>query len=82
MVAVPSPFFVTVILLPSTETVAILVLLDFAVIAPSPARVTVIVPVVLLASMVRVVGLRLREPAAFPIFHVTFTVSAVPSGQQ
>jgi hypothetical protein len=79
MVAVPAAFFVTVTALPETDTVATPVLLEDADIAPLPVRVTVNDSVVLLVSMVMLLLLRLRDPAALPIFHVTLFAEVVPS---
>ena len=79
MVAVPEVLPVTVILFPETLTVAIPELPEMAEIAPSPARVTVIVPVFVVLFSVILVGLRLREPAAFPIVQFTVFAVVVPS---
>ena len=46
IVAVPAAFFVTVTVVPETATAATLVLLEVAVMAPSPGRVAVKVVVV------------------------------------
>ena len=78
MVAVPPPFFVTVTVVPDTEAVAMEVLLDVAVIAPSPTLSTVKVVVVASTPISASVLLRLRDPAALPIFHVTSFASLVP----
>ena len=79
MVDEPPPTAVTVTVVPDTDTVATLVLLDVAVIAPSPARVTVIVPVLVEAFRLRLVLLRDSEPAALLIFHVAFFAVTDPS---
>ena len=79
MVDEPLPTAVTVTVVPDTETVATLVLLDVAVIAPSPARATVTLLVSVAVFNVTEEILRLRLPAAFAILHVTFFATVVPS---
>ena len=79
MVAEPLATPVTVTVVPDTDTVATLVLLDTAETVPVPVRVTVIVSDGVL--IVRAIELlfRLEVPAAFPIVQDTDFAAVVPS---
>lgn len=46
--------------------------------APSPALVTVIVPVLVALLRVMLVGFRDRLPAAFPMLQLTFLAAVLP----
>ena len=80
IVALPLALPVTVTVFPLTETVATLVLLELALIAPSPARVTVNCLLGSRELSVRLVALRLEEPAAFPMDQATVFAPLDPSG--
>ena len=82
MVAEPDATPVMVTIFPLTETVAMSVALEDAEIAPSPARVTVIAPLVVVASRDSVSALRLRLPAALPMVQETLLAVVVPSLQR
>ena len=82
IVAVPSAFAVTVTVFPLTLTVATLVLLEVAEIAPLPLLVTVIAFVAFTDVSAAVVGLMLKLPAALPILQETVFAVIVPSLQR
>ena len=78
MVVVPYAFAVTVMVVPETLTVAIPVSPEVAVIAPSPALVTVMVLVFVVLFRVRLLLLRDRLPAAFPMLQLTVLAVVSP----
>ena len=78
-VALPFSRPVTVIVVPLTCTLATPGALLWALMAPVPARVTVMVLVGLSVSRVRLCGFRLTLPAALPMDQVTVFGSVVPS---
>ena len=78
-VTLPSSSAVTFTLLPLTDTLTTSGSPDVAVIAPSPARVTVTEPVGESPFSDSEVGLRLREPAALAMLHATVLAAVVPS---
>ena len=65
--------------MPETDTVATLVLLEVAVIAPSPALVTVMVVAEVLLFRVMLVLFSDKLPAALPIFQATVLAPVPPS---
>ena len=69
---------VTILL--DTLTVATLVLLDVAEIAPSPGRVTVTVSLSFDVFRVTELLLKVKLPAALPMLHDTVLAVVVPSG--
>ena len=80
MVAVPNTLPVTVTVVPDTLTVATLVvLLEVAVMAPSPARVTAMVLAVVALFNVMLDLFRDRLPAAFPMVQLADFAVVVPS---
>ena len=79
MVAVPNTLPVTVTVVPDTLTVATLVLLEVAVMAPSPARVTAMVLAVVALFSVMLDLFRDRLPAAFPMVQLADFAVVVPS---
>ena len=80
MVALPGATPVTTTLFPDTCTVAIPVLLDVALIAPSPALVTAITWTPPAPPRVALVGLRLRLPADLTMLQGTDLAEEDPSG--
>ena len=78
-VALPLSRPVTVIWFPLTLTLATELGSHWALMAPVPARVTVMVLLGLLVSSVRLSGFRERLPAAFWMDHGTVFGSVVPS---
>ena len=80
IVALPFALLVTVTVVPLTLTVATLVLLDLAEIAPSPARVTEIVPVLALMFRLMLDLFKARLPTALPMLQVTALAAVLPSG--
>ena len=79
MTAVPAALPVTVTTVPLTLTEATPGALDSAVIAPSPGRVTLMVPVFALSVRVREDLLRVRLPAALPMLQPTVRDEVEPS---
>ena len=80
MVALPLALPVTVTVLPLTETVAMLVLLELALIVPSPVLVTTICLLGSRELSAMLDTFRLKDPAAFPIDQETVLAALDPSG--
>ena len=79
MTAVPAALPVTVTTVPLTLTEATPGALDSALTTPSPARVTLMVPVLELSVRVSEDVLRERLPAAFPMLQPTVRADVEPS---
>jgi len=80
ILALPLARPVTVTWFPLTLTLAIVGALLCALIAPVPARVTVMTLLVALVSRVMLSGEMERLPAAFWMLQLTVLASVVPSG--
>ena len=79
ILAVPALRPVIFTLVPLTSTLAVAVLLDVALITPSPARVTATLSVSEEMFSVTLLFASVRLPAALPMAHVTLLALVLPS---